>query len=81
MFFSTRNAEGKQPRVTRQDIAMARDQGWWGKAITVEQGQIRERWDGLTATDRVGARVSSRRRPCPVPVGQASVIPESQEWH
>lgn len=43
MFFSTRNAEGKQARVTRQDIAMARDQGWWGKAITVDQGQILER--------------------------------------
>jgi hypothetical protein len=43
LFFSTRNAEGTQPRVTRQDIAMARDQGWWGKAITVDQGQILER--------------------------------------
>jgi hypothetical protein len=43
MFFSTRNAEGKSPRVTREDIALARDQGWWGKPITVSQEQIRER--------------------------------------
>jgi hypothetical protein len=43
LFFSTRNAEGSAPRVTRQDIATARDQGWWGKPITVEQGAILER--------------------------------------
>jgi hypothetical protein len=43
LFFSTRNAEGSSPRVTRQDIALARDQGWWGKAITVDQGAILER--------------------------------------
>ena len=43
MFFSTRNSEGSQARVTRQDIALAREEGWWGKAITVDQGQILER--------------------------------------
>ena len=43
MSFSTRNSEGSSPRVTRQDIALARDQGWWGKAITVNQEQILER--------------------------------------
>ena len=43
LFFSTRNTEGSAPRVTRQDIAMARDQGWWGKPITVEQSAILER--------------------------------------
>ena len=43
LFFSTRNSEGSAPRVTRQDIAMARDQGWWGKPITVSQEQILER--------------------------------------
>ena len=43
LFFSTRNKEGRAPRVTRQDIAMAREQGWWGKAITVGQEQILER--------------------------------------
>jgi hypothetical protein len=41
--FSTRNSEGSAPRVTRQDIALARDQGWWGKPITVSQEQILER--------------------------------------
>jgi hypothetical protein len=43
LFFSTRNAEGSAPRVTRDDIALARDQGWWGKPITVSQEQILER--------------------------------------
>jgi hypothetical protein len=43
LFFSTRNTEGTSPRVTREDIAMARDQGWWGKPITVSQEQILER--------------------------------------
>ena len=42
-FFSTRNREGANPKVTRQDIALARDQGWWGKPITVSQEQILER--------------------------------------
>ena len=43
LFFSTRNSEGSAPRVTRQDIAIARDQGWWGMPITVSQEQILER--------------------------------------
>jgi hypothetical protein len=43
LFFSTRNREGATARVTRQDIAMARDEGWWGKPITVSQEQILER--------------------------------------
>lgn len=43
LFFSTRHGEGSAPRVTRQDIALARDQGWWGKPITVSQEQILER--------------------------------------
>jgi len=42
-FFSLRNREGKAARVTRNDIAMARDQGWWGKPLTVDQAQILER--------------------------------------
>lgn len=41
--FSVRNGEAKTARVTRQDVALARDQAWWGKAITVEQAQIIER--------------------------------------
>jgi hypothetical protein len=43
LFFSTRNTEGSAPRVTREDIGLARDQGWWGKPITVSQEQILER--------------------------------------
>lgn len=43
LFFSTRNREGKTTKVTRQDIALARDEGWWGKPITVSQEQILER--------------------------------------
>jgi hypothetical protein len=43
MFFSVRNKEGAAPRVTRKDIALARDEGWWGKPITVSQEQILER--------------------------------------
>jgi hypothetical protein len=43
MFFSTRNGDKGTPRVTRQDIALARDQGWWGKPITVTQESILER--------------------------------------
>ena len=43
MFFSVRNREGGQARVTRTDIGKARDEGWWGKPITVSQEQILER--------------------------------------
>lgn len=43
MFFSVRNREGAAPRVTRQDITLARNEGWWGKPITVSQEQILER--------------------------------------
>jgi hypothetical protein len=42
-FFSLRNREGKAAKVTRGDIALARDQGWWGKPITVSSEQILER--------------------------------------
>ena len=41
--FSWRNGDAGATRVTRQDVAQARDQGWWGKAITVDQAQIIER--------------------------------------
>jgi hypothetical protein len=41
--FSMRNREAQAARVTRQDVALARDQNWWGKAITVDQQQIIER--------------------------------------
>lgn len=40
LIFSARNTEGSTPRVTREDIAVAREQGWWGKAVTVSQEEI-----------------------------------------
>jgi hypothetical protein len=43
MMFSVRNRTGEPVRVTREDIALARTQGWWGKAITVSTEQILER--------------------------------------
>ena len=43
MNFSVANREGSTPRVKRTDIALARDEGWWGKPITVSQEQILER--------------------------------------
>ena len=43
MGFSVRNREGTAPRVSRQDVAIARTESWWGKPITVSQEQILER--------------------------------------
>lgn len=43
MSFSLKNRTGAPPRVRRTDIAKARDEGWWGKPITVSQEQILER--------------------------------------
>lgn len=43
LIFSARNTEGSTPRVTRKDIAMAREEGWWGKPVSVSQEQILER--------------------------------------
>ena len=40
--FSMRNTESN-PRVTKEDLATARAQGWWGQTITVKQEQILER--------------------------------------
>jgi len=40
--FSMKNKEGSTARVSRKDIAAARDQGWWGKAISVNQSDILE---------------------------------------
>ena len=42
-FFSLRNREGQTAKVTRGDIALARNQGWWGRPITVSSEQILER--------------------------------------
>jgi hypothetical protein len=41
--FSLRNRESGAARVTRGDVAMARDEGWWGKPVTVSQERILER--------------------------------------
>jgi hypothetical protein len=41
--FSMKNSGGSRAAVTRQDVAMAQSQGWFGKAITVAQEQILER--------------------------------------
>jgi hypothetical protein len=43
LVFSVRNREGTTPRVTRENVALARSEGWWGKPITVSQEQILER--------------------------------------
>ena len=43
MNFSVRNREGSAARVTRADVAMAREEGWWGKPVTVAQESILER--------------------------------------
>ena len=40
--FSMKNT-GKTATVTRQDVAMAQNQKWFGQAVTVDQGQILDR--------------------------------------
>ncbi len=41
--FSMKNSGSKSPNVTRQDVALAQQQSWFGKAVTVDQAQILER--------------------------------------
>ena len=41
--FSNRNREGQSARVTREDVQKAREQNWWGRAITVAQEELLER--------------------------------------
>lgn len=41
--FSMRNRAGAPARVTRNDIELARQQDWFGKAITVSQEQLLEK--------------------------------------
>ena len=41
--FSVKNREGTSAHVTRANIAMAREQAWWGKAVSVSQDRILER--------------------------------------
>jgi hypothetical protein len=40
--FSVRNRDAAQTRVTRADVERSRTQGWWGRAITVDQTAILE---------------------------------------
>lgn len=41
-FFSVRHREGATARVTRSDMATARSESWWGKAITVSSDEIQQ---------------------------------------
>src|SRR5207253_11300959 len=41
--FSMKNRAGSSPTVTRQDVAMAQSQNWFGRAVTVDQEQMLER--------------------------------------
>lgn len=43
MGFSVRNRNNGTPHVRRQDIALARNEAWWGKPVTVTQENILER--------------------------------------
>ena len=40
--FSVRNQGGAAARVTRADVATARDQGWWGTPVTVSADAIQQ---------------------------------------
>lgn len=41
--FSVRNPGTTARKVTRQDVALARDEAWWGQPVTVSQAEIIER--------------------------------------
>jgi hypothetical protein len=43
MSFSIRTPDTGGGRVTRTDLAMARNEGWWGKPVTVSQAEILDR--------------------------------------
>ena len=40
MFSLRNNKDGSNPRVSRSDVEAARQETWWGKAITVNPEQI-----------------------------------------
>lgn len=40
MFSMRNNRDGSNPRVSRTDVEAARQESWWGKAITVSPEQI-----------------------------------------
>ncbi|MEK7385610.1 MAG: hypothetical protein AABZ83_04150 [candidate division NC10 bacterium] len=41
--FSNRNREGQSAQVSRADVQKAREQNWWGRAITVAQEELLEK--------------------------------------
>jgi hypothetical protein len=43
MSFSIRTPDTGGGRVTRNDLSMARNEGWWGKPVTVSQAEIVDR--------------------------------------
>ena len=43
MSFSIRTPDTGPGRVTRTELAKARDEGWWGKPVTVAQAEILDR--------------------------------------
>jgi len=43
MSFSVRTPETGGGRITRKELTAARDEGWWGKPVTVSQTEILER--------------------------------------
>ena len=43
MSFSVRTPDSGAGRVTRTQLALARDEGWWGKPVTVSQTDIVDR--------------------------------------
>jgi len=43
MSFSVRTPETGPGRITRKELTAAREEGWWGKPVTVSQAEILER--------------------------------------
>ena len=43
MSFSVRTPETGGGQVTRTELALARNEGWWGKPVTVSQTEILDR--------------------------------------
>ena len=43
MSFSVRTPETGPGRITRTELTAAREEGWWGKPVTVSQAEILDR--------------------------------------
>jgi hypothetical protein len=43
MSFSVRTPDTGPGRITRTELGKARDEGWWGKPVTVAQAEILDR--------------------------------------